>query len=136
MIKIALALLAFGALLAKDEFIITYNLLSKDGVIVNEEFLLSHAMTKSSSPKILGECEVLIDDDEERSKREILKEKKDEILFCLFTFGVKLESRDIVQDFQSTTTSKLSISPTRVLISFDGDFTKLEIISSHFQKEY
>ncbi len=89
-------------------------------------------MTAASIEETHGRCEIFLEEDDEGKVKEVLRDKKDEILSCLFDFGVKLRSDGITSGLISSSTAKLSIPPTRVFITFKDDFAIIELITKHF----
>ncbi len=89
-------------------------------------------MTKVEDAKIIGVCDIFLDELDEGKAKHILSSKKNEILTCLFNFGIKLRSDGITKGFISHSTAKLSIPPTRVNVDFKDDSAIIELITNHF----
>ncbi|MDE5602743.1 MAG: hypothetical protein K2I71_02335 [Helicobacter sp.] len=121
MLKIIFALLLSMPFYA-SEYLFSYQLSVKNGIVLNEKYYFSPTMIGS---KILKKdrnpykkCEI---SHLARSEKEFLKDYKEEILECFFTWGIKLEDRTKAQYLQSQSLTFLWIPPMRIQIEFENE---------------
>lgn len=106
-------------ILIAEEFIITYKIATRDHVILNETYHVSHAMVSDNWTPADQPCEIF-DERDFNSTKEALHLHKEAVLQCLFGFGVKLRNDGITFNNRSTSVTTLRIPPTQVHIEADG----------------
>ncbi|WP_104722548.1 hypothetical protein [Helicobacter mesocricetorum] len=119
--KIIFALFLSSLPFYASEYIFSYQLGVKNGIILKEKYYFSPTMIgakilkKDKNP--YKKCEI---PHLARSEKEFLKDYKEEILECFFTWGIKLEDRTETKYLQSQSTTFLWIPPMRIQIEFEN----------------
>lgn len=124
----------------KIEFIISYQLYTKDGIAKGERYSISEPIkSRVHSPKyefdykcridtyigdLLGDDE---DEDEYYALKLILEAKKDSVLECLYKSGVKIVDNSFTSGFQTTTKTTLSLPAKSVEAYLDNSFLIIEV---------
>lgn len=123
----------------KIEFIISYQLYTKDGIAKGEHYGISEPIkSRVHSPKYEFDykCRIntyvgdfLLDDDKDESYvlKLILEAKKDSVLECLYKSGVKIVDNSFTSSFQTTTKTTLSLPAKSVETYFDNNFLIIEV---------
>lgn len=123
----------------KIEFIISYQLYTKDGIAKGEHYGISEPIkSRVHSPKYEFDykCRIdtyvgdfLLDDDKDESYvlKLILEAKKDSVLECLYKSGVKIVDNSFTSGFQTTTKTTLSLPAKSVEAYFDNNFLIIEV---------
>lgn len=123
----------------KIEFIISYQLYTKDGVAKGERYSISEPIkSRVHSPKYQFdyECRIntyfgdfLLDDDKDEDYvlKLILEAKKDSVLECLYKSGVKIVDNSFTSSLQTTTQTTLSLPARSIEAYFDNNFLILEV---------
>ncbi|NWF66177.1 MAG: hypothetical protein HXX81_01785 [Campylobacterales bacterium] len=130
--KIATFLLFCGFLFAKNSFdlILTYTVVVKDDLVVNEDFAVSKSMTKTDKKgEYLCSLEMHEDiDDVQKNKQQQIDSLKNGILECLLKSGAKINHQDFQANYKLSSKSFLILPPTRVRVDMDEDFANIFII--------
>lgn len=122
-----LALAILTSPLYSEQFIVTYEATSKNGILQNEKYFISSVMVYT--PTWSSERYCFIDNEfPELSLAGVLKNSKDSVLECLFRFGVKLRSYELKQGENISSTAILSIPPTPINAEFKDDFVTITLI--------
>lgn len=121
----------------KIEFIISYQLYTKDGIAKGERYSISEPIkSRVHSPKYEFDykCRIDIyigdflgDDDEDYALKLILEAKKDSVLECLYKSGVKIVDNSFTNNLQTTTQATLSLPARSVEAYLDNSFLILEV---------
>lgn len=123
----------------KIEFIISYQLYTKDGIAKGERYSISEPIkSRVHSPKYKFDykCSIntyvgdfLLDDDKDESYvlKLILEAKKDSVLECLYKSGVKVVDNSFTSSFQTTTKTTLSLPARSIEAYFDNNFLIIEV---------
>lgn len=121
----------------KIEFIISYQLYTKDGIAKGERYSISEPIkSRVHSPKYEFDykCRIdtyigdfLGDDDEDYALKLILEAKKDSVLECLYKSGVKVVDNSFTNNLQATTQTTLSLPARSVEAYLDNSFLILEV---------
>lgn len=112
--------------LLSEQFIVSYRVVMRDQMILNERFTLSRSMLREPMREGVFACTVLPDEGDDEKMEVLLKTLyQDELIACLSGFGVKLRAEGVAERFQSHSTSVLSIPPTRIEAVDNG--TAIEI---------
>jgi len=112
-----------------EEFILSYRLVVQEGIVLNEEFSLSKAMTKKGADSsILEWCEIDPGNSEADTLYTLIKKNKEELLECLFAKGVVLEGYGDLKGYVSKETTILKIAPLRLVVDFKGQFVMIGIV--------
>lgn len=118
--KICFGILFCSAFLGAAEYLFSYRVAVKDGIVLSEKYYFSPAMLSASLlDKVKNpyqKCEIVHDS---RSEREFLDSSKEEILECFFKWGVKLEDRSKAHGYQGSFVSYLSIPATRIKVEYE-----------------
>ncbi|CAM2959087.1 hypothetical protein [Helicobacter burdigaliensis] len=131
MFKLLCLLWLVSGILNAREFVFSYRLAIKDGVVLNEDYYFSPVMQERKSRlSPYKNCEIL---HEAKSEKEFLKNYKEEILECFFKWGIKLEDRSKATNLVGNFVSVLSIPPTRIYIEFERGIAKIYYL--HPKKE-
>ncbi|MCI5968610.1 hypothetical protein [Helicobacter sp.] len=103
------------------EYLFSYRVAIKNGIILNEKYNFSPAMV---SAKMLDKvrspyrkCEIAHD---AKNEKEFIYTHKGEILECFFHWGVRLEDRSEVQNLQGKSLTLLAIPPSRIKIDYEN----------------
>ncbi|MDY3113371.1 MAG: hypothetical protein SOW25_03475, partial [Helicobacter sp.] len=98
------------------EYIFSYRAAFRDGIIYNEKYNFTPAMTLSRVEKSANlACEI---EHNSKSEREFLKAYKEQILECFFKWGVKLQDRTESKNLKAKSISTLEIPPHRIKLEF------------------
>lgn len=126
MFRVLFGLMCFVMLCEASEYVFSYRVAVKDGIILNEKYYFSPAMV---SAKILNQtknpykkCEI---NHEARSEKALINEYKSKILECFFNWGVRLEDRSEVSNLRGKSMTFLVIPPTRIKIEYASGIATL-----------
>lgn len=121
----------------KKEFLISYQLYTKDGIAKGERYSISEPIkSRVHSPKYEFDykCRIdtyigdfLGDDDEDYALKVILEANKDSVLECLYKSGVKIVDNSFTSSLQTTTQTTLSLPARSVEAYLDNSFLILEV---------
>lgn len=112
----------------RREYIFSYRLSVRDGVVLNETYHFVHAMTtpqrsnlerKNAKPQ---RCQIT---HQAETEKEFFKDNQEKILECVFIWGVKLEDITQTTNAKATSTTILSIPPTRLRIEFGNEWANI-----------
>ncbi|WP_238699272.1 hypothetical protein [Helicobacter sp. MIT 05-5294] len=126
MFRILLGLACFVVLCEASEYIFSYRVAVKDGIVLNEKYYFSPAMV---SAKILNQtknpykkCEI---SHEAKSEKVLINDYKIKILECFFQWGVRLEDHSEVSRMRGKSTTFLAIPPTRIRLEYASGIATL-----------
>lgn len=121
----------------KVEFLISYELYTKDGIAKGERYRISEPIkSRVHSPKYEFDykCRIdtyigdfLGDDDEDYALRFILEANKDSVLECLYKSGVKIVDNSFTSSLQTTTQTTLSLPARSIEAYLDNSFLVIEV---------
>ncbi|EEO25981.1 hypothetical protein [Helicobacter winghamensis] len=121
MLRILWGIVFCGLSAWASEYLFSYRVVIKNGIVLNEKYNFSPAMV---SAKMLDKvrnpykkCEI---PHGTKSEREFLAYYKEEILECFFNWGVRLEDRSEVQNLQGKSLTLLAIPPSRIKIEYEN----------------
>nr|WP_317381123.1 hypothetical protein [uncultured Helicobacter sp.] len=121
MFRILWGIVFCGLILNATEYLFSYRVAIKNGIILNEKYNFSPAMV---SAKMLDrvrnpykKCEI---SHEAKNEKEFINNYKEEILECFFGWGVRLEDRSEVQNLQGKSLTLLWIPPSRIKINYEN----------------
>ncbi len=134
--KICLGIMLCNAFLGATEYLFSYRVAVKNGIVLSEKYYFSPAMLSASLlNKIKNpyqKCEIIHDF---TSEKEFLDSSKEAILECFFKWGVKLEDRSRAYDYQGDFVSYLSIPATRIKIEYErGIVTIYHLVANTKEK--
>lgn len=126
MLKTLFGIAFLGVFLSASEYLFSYRVAIKNGIILNEKYNFSPAMMNAKMLNRLQnpykKCEI---PHQAKSEREFLRDYKEEILKCFFNWGVRLEDRSKVTNLQGESLSSLSIPPSRIKIDYENGITTI-----------
>lgn len=114
-----------------EEFIISYKAITKNNVLIGEEFNISKALKNTSNYEVIGICDFIdiSTRDLDSNLKNILKDNKDTILDCLnknIYSKIINDIKFIKNAIQSKTTFK--IPPQRIIIDTNDNKINMKII--------
>ncbi|MBX7489901.1 hypothetical protein [Helicobacter turcicus] len=120
MFRILWGVVFCGLFLSASEYLFSYRVAIRNGIILNEKYNFSPAMV---SAKMLDEirnpykkCEI---PHKAKNEKEFIYGYKEKILECFFGWGVRLEDRSEVRNLQGKSMTLLSIPPSRIKIDYE-----------------
>lgn len=120
MLKILFGILFFAVFLNSAEYIFSYRVAVKNGIILNERYNFSPTMVhrnllkKAKNP--YKSCEIL---HESQNEREFLNKYKEKVLECFFNWGVRLKDESSALNLQAKSLTHLEIPPTRIVLEYE-----------------
>lgn len=115
-----------------SEYIFSYRLSVKNGIVSNEKYYFSRAMIHSRDLKYtknpLRTCEIVHNT---KTEKQFLQEYKQDILECFFKWGVKLEDWSKNLNHKNKSTTYLAIPATRIEVLYANEVA----VISHLSKE-
>ncbi len=126
MFRILLGLICFVVVGEASEYIFSYRIAVKNGVILNEKYYFSPAMVNSKlldkTKNPYKKCEI---SHEAKTEKALINDYKAKILECFFQWGVRLEDRSEVSNLQGRSLTFLAIPPTRIKIEYASGIATL-----------
>ena len=127
-LRTIVSLIFFAECLFAGEYVFSYRLSTKDGMVLGEKYHVSPSMVSSRITKHykVKYCDVI---HEAKNEVEFIGEYKDKILDCLFLWGVKLEDESKVVNLQNQSITILSIPATRIYIEYDVELSRIYLLN-------
>lgn len=129
MLRILFGLVCFVVWCGASEYIFSYRVAVKNGIVLNEKYYFSPAMV---SAKLLNKtknpyrkCEI---PHEARNEKDLINDYKAKILECFFEWGVRLEDRSEVSRLQGKSLTFLEIPPTRIRLEYASGIATLYVL--------
>ena len=134
--KIFFGIMICSIVAGAAEYIFSYRVAIKNGIILNEKYYFSPAMLSANLlDKIKNpykKCEIVHNS---KSEREFLDFAKEEILECFFKWGVKLEDRSKASNYQGEFVSLLSTPAPRIKVEYErGIATIYHLVANKKEK--
>ena len=108
------------------EYIFSYRVAIKDGVILNEKYHFSPAMVSAKmldkTKSIYKKCEI---SHAAESEKDFIAHYKEEILECFFSWGVRLEDHSRVRNLQGEYLTLLHIPASRIELKYESGIAVL-----------
>lgn len=109
-----------------SEYIFSYRVAVKNGIILNEKYYFSPSMINANLLKQIKhpykKCEIT---HQAKSEKALLNDYKAKILECFFNWGVRLEDRSEVSNLKGKSLTFLAIPPTRIRIEYASGIATL-----------
>lgn len=126
MFRILCGILCFMGIINASEYIFSYRIAVKNGIVLNEKYDFSPSMVSANMLKQTKHpyksCEILHD---AKSEKALLKDYRAKILECFFNWGVRLEDRSEVRNLRGNSLTFLVIPPTRIKIEYGSGIATL-----------
>ncbi len=122
--------------ITKLEFLISYKVISQNGIITGEKYDISEPLVKKAQNLALDyTCTIhtpindVITDDEDYAIKYVLQHYQDEILECLKKSGMNIRYDGLARDFTPVQDQTLlSLAPKRILAYFDNRYLIIEVL--------
>ena len=113
-----------------DEFIISYEAIMKNQILLGEEYNIVKSLTTSDKYIIVGRCDFIPNQIEAESNLiEILKNNKEMVLDCLHkNINAKVSDNVSFIDNAVNFKTKFEFKPHRILAFFDGNKIDIKFI--------
>ncbi|RDU62969.1 MULTISPECIES: hypothetical protein [Helicobacter] len=120
--RILLGIVYLTAFCEASEYIFSYRVAARNGMLLNEKYYFSPAMVGANilrqTKNPYKKCTI---SHEAKTEKALLRDYKEKILECFLKWGVRLEDNTQVQNLQGKSITYLAIPPTRIQIEYaDG----------------